>query len=46
MIKNGSMDDVFILKKFDLQEVRNILFIHSCVPKIKEFIYYVRNDPI
>jgi len=46
MIQYGSMDDVYILEKFNALEVKNILFIQSSVPKIKEFIFYIRNDPI
>lgn len=42
MIHVGSMDDVFILEKFDPQEIKVISFIQSSVPKIKEFIYYLR----
>jgi len=40
------MDDVFILNKYNDVEVQSILFIHSSIPSIKEFIYIVRNEPI
>lgn len=46
MIPLGSMDDVFILEKVDTNLVNSILFIHSCVPPIKEFIFLVRTDPM
>lgn len=46
MIQHGSMDDVYILEKFSPKEVQNILFVQSSVPRIKEFLYYIRNDPI
>lgn len=36
------MDDVFILEKYDPMEVQANLFIQSCVPPIKEFIYITR----
>lgn len=42
MSEHSSMDDVFILEKFKEEEVKNILFIQSSVPKIKEFIYFLR----
>ena len=45
LIPVGSMDDVFAIQKHDLNEVKSILFVHSCVPRIKEFIYIIRNDP-
>ena len=44
MIHNGSMDDVFILEKFNQEEVAKILFVASCVPKIKEFVYSLRTS--
>ena len=37
LIKNGSMDDVFIFEKVFNDEINSLLFIHSCVPQIKEF---------
>lgn len=43
LIKGGSMDDVFILELTDIEEINSVLFIHSCVPKIKEFVYNLRN---
>ena len=43
MIKGGSMDDVFIIELVSIEEVNSVLFIHSCVPKIKEFVYNMRN---
>ena len=42
MVKNGTMDDVYILEKVKKEEVEQILFIHSCVPMIKEFTYNLR----
>jgi len=42
MVKNGTMDDVYILEKVKKTEVESILFIHSCVPMIKEFTYNLR----
>lgn len=46
MIPIGSMDDVFVLQKFNATEIKSILFVHSCVPRIKEFIYIIRNEPL
>ena len=42
MINQASMDDVFILDKYDPNEIRANLFIQSCVPPIKEFLYISR----
>lgn len=42
MIKIGSMDDVFIIEKVGQDELKSVLFIHSCIPKIKEFTYNLR----
>lgn len=42
LIKGGSMDDVFIIEKADPEQIRSVLFIHSCVPKIKEFTHNLR----
>ena len=39
MVRVGSMDDVFIIEKVDVKEVEAVLFIHSCIPKIKEFSF-------
>jgi hypothetical protein len=36
------MDDVFILEKVSTEELQPVLFIHSCIPKIKEFTYNLR----
>mmetsp|Transcript_11845 Transcript_11845/g.18234 ORF Transcript_11845/g.18234 Transcript_11845/m.18234 type:complete len:401 (-) Transcript_11845:5665-6867(-) len=44
LVKVGSMDDVYILEKVKQQEVQEVLFIHSCVPLIKEFSYNLRFD--
>ena len=44
LIKHGTMDDVFILTKLPKEEVQNILFAQSCVPRIKEFLYDLRKD--
>ena len=43
LIRGGSMDDVFILELVNNEEINSVLFIHSCVPKIKEFVYNLRN---
>ena len=43
LIRGGSMDDVFILELVNIEEINSVLFIHSCVPKIKEFVYNLRN---
>ena len=40
------MDDVFILNKYNETEIQKILFIHSSIPSIKEFVYIVRNEPL
>jgi hypothetical protein len=45
IIKDGSMEDVFILEKVEKEELNAVLFIHSCVPKIKEFMYNLRERP-
>jgi hypothetical protein len=42
MIKGGSMDDVFIIEKVSQEELQAVLFIHSCIPKIKEFTFNLR----
>lgn len=36
------MDDVFIIEKVGQDELKAVLFIHSCIPKIKEFTYNLR----
>lgn len=38
LVTSGGMDDVFILEKFNRTEIQKILFVQSCIPKIKEFI--------
>jgi hypothetical protein len=40
--RNHKEEDVFIIKKCEQQEVSDVLFIHSCVDKLKHFIYYAR----
>jgi len=45
LINKASMDDVFILDKFETTEVRSNLFLQSCIPIIKEFLYVVRVRP-
>ncbi len=35
-------EDVFVLKKADQTEVSEVLFIHSCVDKLKFYLYYLR----
>ena len=42
LTKNGTMDDVYILEKVDKEDIQSILFIHSCVPQIKEFTFNLR----
>jgi hypothetical protein len=42
LVKNGTMDDVYILEKVKRDEIESIMFIQSCVPKIKEFSYNLR----
>lgn len=42
IVKGGSMDDVFIIEKVSAEELKPVLFIHSCIPKIKEFSYNLR----
>ncbi len=45
LASRSGMDDVFILEKVNEEEVKTVLFVHSCVPKIKEMIYNLRRDP-
>lgn len=42
LVKNGTMDDVFIFEKVSEGDIRSLLFVHSCVPKIKEFTHNLR----
>jgi hypothetical protein len=42
LVPHGTMDDVYIIEKYDPEEVRSILFIQSSVPKIKEFVFSLR----
>ena len=42
MVKKGTMNDVYFLEKVEKSEIESILFIHSCVPKIKAFTYNLR----
>jgi len=37
-------DDVFIVEKCTYDEESDILFIHSCVPLLKQFITEIRNE--
>jgi hypothetical protein len=46
LIHHGTMDDVYILQKYDMEEVRKILFLQSCIPKIKEFVINLRDNPV
>ena len=46
LIKGCSMDDVFILELVHIEEINSVLFIHSCVPKIKEFVFNLRNHRV
>lgn len=45
IIKEGSMDDVFIIEKVDKEYVNPVLFIHSCIPMIKQFISNLKFNP-
>lgn len=45
IIKDGSMDDVFVIEKVENAYVYPVLFIHSCVPKIKEFLANMKFNP-
>lgn len=40
--KIGTMDDVYIFEKVHKDEIDSILFIQSCVPQIKEFLFNLR----
>jgi hypothetical protein len=40
--KNHKEEDVFIIKKADPSEISDILFIHSCVDDLKQYIYNLR----
>ena len=42
LIIDGTMDDVFIVERASDIEVKSVLFIHSCIPKIKEFTFNLR----
>ena len=42
MVRKVTNDDVFVIEKLDPAEVKQILFILSGVPSIKEFIINVR----
>ena len=42
LVIDGTMDDVFIVERASDKEVKSILFIHSCIPKIKEFTQNLR----
>lgn len=39
-------EDVFIIKKAELSEVSDVLFIHSCVDYLKHFIYLIRTKNV
>lgn len=45
LVMEGTMDDVFIIEKVDYDYVSPVLFIHSCIPKIKEFISNLKFNP-
>jgi hypothetical protein len=34
-------DDVFVIQTCDEQDVKDVLFIHSSIPKIRQFINYM-----
>ena len=44
---HGDMNDVFVPKKCDQEEIDTVLFVQSAVPKIKQFLNYNRHcsDP-
>lgn len=44
--RTSTMDDVYILQKFSIEKVKRILYLQSCVPKIKEFTYNLRLSPV
>lgn len=44
--RTSTMDDVYILQKYKIDQVNRILYLQSCVPKIKEFTYNLRLCPI
>lgn len=44
--KVSKEDDVFILKKAPQKEVQDIMFIHSCIPVLKQFIFQIRRKQI
>jgi hypothetical protein len=35
-------EDVFIIKKAEPSEIADVLFVHSCVDLLKNFLYYIR----
>lgn len=39
-------EDVFIIKKADNSEISDVLFIHSCVDFIKQYLYYIRKKMV
>lgn len=40
--KNHKEDDAFVLKRADDDEVKDVMFIHSCVDPIKRFLFVMR----
>lgn len=42
MRRHHKEEDAFIIKKVDHSEVSDVLFIHSCVDPIKQFLYFIR----
>jgi hypothetical protein len=40
--KTHKEEDVFIIKKAEPSEIADVLFVHSCVDLLKNFLYYVR----
>lgn len=44
MRRNHKEDDAFVLKRADDEEIKDVLFIHSCVDPIRRFLYVMRRS--
>ena len=44
--RNHKEEDVFIMKKADQTEIADVLFIHSCVDQLKQYLFYIRKKMI
>ncbi len=44
MRKAYKEDDIFIMRKVDNSDISDVLFIHSCIPLLKQFIYFIRKS--